>query len=281
MKKIKVKKMIWKVPALLDSTFQINMKQADALIQAAELPSFDAMIADAKRKYPAHRDGLTKHFGSHTQEEAKANMPTPRLRYAFISITVLAILFFTVVPEGRALAARAVEFIVRIFDKGYSFESPRNEDMFTEESYEPNESFIEPEDVPTVEDTTEQMGYATLGVLETETGLHPVSLNMDGAVLSSLTKIDYGGWCSVFSVYILEGGGEIVLIQDFGQIPDAYLSSLNAGAEFTRELFGETLYCIVDQTDGYITGMMALEDTLLTVGLEPGMDVDAVLQCLK
>ena len=122
----KLKAYIREHPYLLDDSFIMSTSEAQAIIDAAEhVLSFEEMIESAKKRFPQYSAeqwiefdrSIAKRKGSllHKQACEKHRQQYGRhYKVAIASFIAGVIVFFTLIPAGRALAQEIYHYIIQV-----------------------------------------------------------------------------------------------------------------------------------------------------------------------
>ena len=187
-------------------------------------------------------------------------------RSAIAAIALLLFSFFTLVPQGRALAKAFVDWIFSFFNDGVIVE--------TRESEAPSDDFIVDSDTFLPEENVQKDSrnrsvtytYSSISEFVEATGRNPVILNHPDAELVELVYHVHEdiGIYSLSSVYYCHGQRFFI---NQTQNDSASITSYHAEAEsYFYKKYGEReILCLVDTRDNTANGLLLLENSTVII----------------
>lgn len=187
-------------------------------------------------------------------------------RSAIAAIALLLFSFFTLVPQGRALAKAFVDWIFSFFNDGVIVE--------TRESEAPSDDFIVDSDTFLPEENVQKDSrnrsviytYSSISEFVEATGRNPVILNHPDAELVELVYHVHEdiGIYSLSSVYYCHGQRFFI---NQTQNDSASITSYHAEAEsYFYKKYGESeILCFVDTRDNTANGLFLLENSTVII----------------
>ena len=187
-------------------------------------------------------------------------------RSAIAAIALLLFSFFTLVPQGRALAKAFVDWIFSFFNDGVIVE--------TRESEAPSDDFIVDSDTFLPEENVQKDSrnrsvtytYSSISEFVEATGRNPVILNHPDAELVELVYHVHED----IGIYSLSSGyychGQRFFINQT-QNDSASITSYHAEAEsYFYKKYGEReILCLVDTRDNTANGLLLLENSTVII----------------
>ena len=186
-------------------------------------------------------------------------------RSAIAAIALLLFSFFTLVPQGRALAKAVVDWIVAFFSGGVVVETRESEapsDNFIVDS----DTFMPAENVQKDKNNSVVYTYSSISEFVEATGRNPVILNHPDAELAELVYHVHEdiGIYSLSSVYYCHGQRFFI---NQTQNDSASFTSYRAEAEsYFYKKYGEReILCFVDTRDNTANGLFLLENSTVNI----------------
>lgn len=257
--------------------FVRSAAKAQQIIDSGKCASFATTLRRAM--FAAEMTEETRAIAQRILEKAerreRRHSPKAALRRKAIIAGIAAALlsFFTLVPQGRAIAKSVIDWVVTFFEDGIIIvENRENKDpsivSFSAEADStppPIESGV---DVNTGDDT-EQYYYNSIEEFAQERGKNPLILDNPEATLKLLryNKDDEIGISSLVSIYDYQGH-EFTLIQDWSDTgsPTAYFFGENE--IFYKDYQDKQMICCIDTRDDTANGVLILDDSQVIISSE-------------
>ena len=186
-------------------------------------------------------------------------------RSAIAAIALLLFSFFTLVPQGRALAKAVVDWIVAFFSGGIVVETRESEDPSNDIIVDSG-AFSPAGSVQKDKNNSVVYTYSSISEFVEATGRNPVILNHPDAELAELVYHVHEdiGIYSLSSVYYCHGQRFFI---NQTQNDSASITSYRAEAEsYFYKKYGEReILCFVDTRDNTANGLLLLENSTVNI----------------
>lgn len=186
-------------------------------------------------------------------------------RSAIAAIALLLFSFFTLVPQGRALAKAFVDWIVAFFSGGVIVETRESEDP-SDDIIVDSGAFSPAGSVQKDKNNSVVYTYSSISEFVEATGRNPVILNHPDAELAELVYHVHEdiGIYSLSSVYYCHGQRFFI---NQTQNDSASITSYRAEAEsYFYKKYGEReILCFVDTRDNTANGLLLLENSTVNI----------------
>ncbi len=186
-------------------------------------------------------------------------------RSAIAAIALLLFSFFTLVPQGRALAKAVVDWIVAFFSGGIVVETRESEDP-SDDIIVDSGAFSPAGSVQKDKNNSVVYTYSSISEFVEATGRNPVILNHPDAELAELVYHVHEdiGIYSLSSVYYCHGQRFFI---NQTQNDSASITSYRAEAEsYFYKKYGEReILCFVDTRDNTANGLLLLENSTVII----------------
>ena len=262
---------------------------ARALIMRAEAASdlpaaswsgfYDALDAADRKATGGWREKL--------REAAQSFRKHRRLALGSL-ILVLALAFFTLVPAGRAIAESIFNYVITVFDKRLEIEQTDEKTLYEERGYDVPEAINEEQlseygydkDGNLIAEK-EPVYYESVAAFESVYGMDAFELVSDQLTLSEVIEEN-----NIFtgkklrSNYLTADGLKVNVIEQWykgdGQ-------SINLRGEIMQKtvLGDKTMQYAIDSENGSFDGFVLLENSVLTIYADQGVDLDLIWSLLK
>ena len=257
-----------------DAPFIRSAAEAQRIIDSGKCASFATTLRRAM--FLADMTDETKAMAQRLLRKAerreRRHSPKAALRRKAIIASIVAALisFFTLVPQGRAIAKSVIDWAITFFDNGIAIvENRENKDpSIVEFSAEadstppPIESGV---DMNTTDDT-EQYEYDSIEEFMQVWGKNPLILDNPEVTLTSLcyNKDDEAGIASLVAHYDYQGH-DFFLLQDWSDTgnPDAFFSGENE--IFYKDYPDKQMICFVDTRDNTANSLLLLDDSQIMI----------------
>lgn len=184
---------------------------------------------------------------------------------AIAAIALLLFSFFTLVPQGRALAKAVVDWIVAFFSGGIVVETRESEDP-SDDIIVDSGAFSPAGSVQKDKNNSVVYTYSSISEFVEATGRNPVILNHPDAELAELVYHVHEdiGIYSLSSVYYCHGQRFFI---NQTQNDSASITSYRAEAEsYFYKKYGEReILCFVDTRDNTANGLLLLENSTVII----------------
>lgn len=270
--------------------FVRSAAKAQQIIDSGKCASFATTLRRAM--FAAEMTEETKAMAQRILEKAerreRRHSPKAALcRKAIIAGIAAALLsFFTLVPQGRAIAKSVIDWVVTFFEDGIIIvENRENKDPSIVSSSAgiggtppPIESGV---DVNTGDDT-EQYYYNSIEEFVQERGKNPLILDNPEATLKSLRydKNDEIGISCLIAHYDYRGH-DFFLLQDWSDTgsPDAFFPGENE--IFYKDYQDKQIICWSEWRDNTANGLLLLDDSQVIIGAEDLPELWALFDQLR
>lgn len=186
-------------------------------------------------------------------------------RSAIAAIALLLFSFFTLVPQGRALAKAVVDWIVAFFSGGIVVETRESEDP-SDDIIVDSGAFSPAGSVQKDKNNSVVYTYSSISEFVEATGRNPVILNHPDAELAELVYHVHEdiGIYSLSSVYYCHGQRFFI---NQTQNDSTSITSYRAEAEsYFYKKYGEReILCFVDTRDNTANGLLLLENSTVNI----------------
>lgn len=261
----KFKKLVESYPNLVDGRFAISKAKAEEIIAEKGGHASLEEIVDRAKKRSDLPDSEWEPFDRLIEKErAAANRRSSSVGWALggmrrgivilMALIVFITLFFIVTPTGRTWAKQLYSFILTVHDGGYTI-SPEV-----------------PYDFPAVD--YEEKHYSCYEEFEKDTGYKAYKFkNTLELPVEDIMAVKSNSGFSLYATFILNDGNRICIYQHW-QITSEYFGSVSdCEQEWTHKLSdGNTLNCFIDSTDGSFLAVSIIDDSLITIIADDGVD---------
>lgn len=206
-----------------------------------------------------------------------------RRRAVIAAAATVVLSYFTLVPQGRALAKSIYEFVVNFFENGIII--VENEGRPDDGSYGYT---IEPADIPPSiapkdnnhEERTITTTYGSIQEFVEDVGKNPVVLNNPEVKLKEVlfNKNDEIGLYKLIIIYDYHGA-DFQIIQDWSaDAPMAY--SAGTDEYFYKNFMDKQIICSVDPDSDSLDGLLILEDSIVMISTDNLPETEALFNDL-
>lgn len=273
-----------------DAPFIRSAAEAQRIIDSGKCASFATTLRRAM--FLADMTDETKAMAQRLlrKAERKERRHSPKAvlrRKAIIASIVAALIsFFTLVPQGRAIAKSVIDWAITFFDDGIVIvENRENKDpsivSFGTEADSTPPPTKSGADVNTVDDT-EHYYYSSIEEFIEQFGKNPLILDNPEARLKTLhyTKDDEFGLSKLISIYDYQGH-EFLLIQNWSNTgsESAYFPGENK--IFYKNYQDKQIICWSEPRDNTANGLLLLEDSQVIIGAEDLPELWALFDQLR
>ncbi len=262
---------------------------ARALIMRAEAASdlpaaswsgfYDALDAADRKATGGWREKL--------REAAQSFRKHRRLALGSL-ILVLALAFFTLVPAGRAIAESIFNYVITVFDKRLEIEQTDEKALYEERGYDVPEAINEEQlseygydkDGNLIAEK-EPVYYESVAAFESVYGMDAFELVSDQLTLSEVIEEN-----NIFtgkklrSNYLTADGLKVNVIEQWYK-GDGQSITLRGEIMQKTVLGDKTMQYAIDSENGSFDGFVLLENSVLTIYADQGVDLDLIWSLLK
>lgn len=262
----------------------LSHKEADELFNAG-FPSFTEMIDGAKKRFDVPLNAWDKFDEVIQPKDNKFHRSffAGHKRLAIVSMVILLVIsFFTLIPFGRALAADFFDMIMKIIDgrieitsENLDYERYEFVNLVAEQYNLDNEGGSDPDDnLPVF--------YPDIKAFVSETGFEPITITADWLqcqTIQSLQNEEQG--LTITIQYLTLDGFLVVVTQRWDMQQNIAFQIEDSTYHKARILGYAEIYYAIDSTDGSFAGTAVLDDSLLIIGAEEGIDIEKLLETLN
>ena len=278
-------------PFLLDAGFVMKTSEAQSILDSAQLLTFKEMIDGAKKRYPQYSSKQWSIFDQViATRDKKLSVPMagdnaimrPHKKHfgklAIASIIAIIIMFFTLIPAGRAFAKEIYNYTINIFGNlAEIMQQSSNTDWSGQ-----NNADLSDESSGALVPATGVVTYASVEEFEKKTGLTPFLLNTTWlSIINVQGEYDPDFGQTIWIVYSDGSGNEVRLIQEWFQ--GQSMSAITSDEFFKEVEIRNTcfLYYGIDPTTGTFDGISLLEDSILLIGTDVDVDFDKLIEAMR
>lgn len=261
----KFKKLVESYPNLVDGRFAISKAKAEEIIaEKGGHASLEEIVDRAKKRSdlpdsewePFDRLVEKEHSTLNRRNTGVGVISKGMCRgiVAIAALVAFITFFFTVTSTGKAWAKQLYSFILTVRDGGYTI-SPEV-----------------PYDFPAVD--YEEKHYSSYEEFEKDTGYKAYKFkNTLELPVEDIMAVKSNSGFSLYATFILNDVNRICIYQHW-QITSEYFGSVSdCEQEWTHKLSdGNTLNCFIDSTDGSFLAVSIIDDSLITIIADDGVD---------
>ena len=203
-------------------------------------------------------------------------------------ILVLALAFFTLVPAGRAIAESIFNYVITVFDKRLEIEQTDEKALYEERGYDVPEAINEEQLSEYGYDKDgnlivekEPVYYESVAAFESVYGMDAFELVSDQLTLSEVIEEN-----NIFtgkklrSNYLTADGLKVNVIEQWYK-GDGQSITLRGEIMQKTVLGDKTMQYAIDSENGSFDGFVLLENSVLTIYADQGVDLDLIWSLLK
>ena len=283
---------------LADSTFVRSASEAAKLASECKVSARTLVyLAQARSSLPT--EAWSGFYRALDQADAKQSntlgtriqsMTQSLLRHRRAAVAaflfVLALAFFTLVPAGRAIAKGIFDYVIGVRDGQLEIEQRDEKQLYEERGYDipetlPPEAAEDLQNGEELQIISDPVYYDSIASFEEKYGLDAFSLDSDSVFCIEVYETDHlFTGKSLRANYQDANGGAINTIEQW-YTGDG--TSTGSNAEFLQRevLGGKAMQYTIDAVDGSFTGIVLLDNTILTVYADASVDLDFVWQLLS
>lgn len=203
-------------------------------------------------------------------------------------ILVLALAFFTLVPAGRAIAESIFNYVITVFDKRLEIEQTDEKALYEERGYDVPEAINEEQLSEYGYDKDgnlivekEPVYYESVAAFESVYGMDAFELVSDQLTLPEVIEEN-----NIFtgkklrSNYLTADGLKVNVIEQWYK-GDGQSITLRGEIMQKTVLGDKTMQYAIDSENGSFDGFVLLENSVLTIYADQGVDLDLIWSLLK
>lgn len=203
-------------------------------------------------------------------------------------ILALALAFFTLVPAGRAIAESIFNYVIAVFDKKLEIEQADEKALYEERGYDVPEVLTKEQIAEYGYDKDgnlimekEPVYYDSVAAFEAVYGLDAFELSSDALTLTEVIEEN-----NIFtgkklrSNYLTADGLKVNVIEQWYK-GDGQSFSLRGKIEQETVLDGRIMQYAIDGENGSFDGFVLLENSVLIIYADQGVDLDFIWSLLS
>lgn len=203
-------------------------------------------------------------------------------------VLVLALAFFTLVPAGRAIAESIFNYVFTVFDKRLEMNQADEKALYEERGFDVPEALKEEQISEYGYDKDgnliaekEPVYYDSVAAFESVYGLDAFELVNDQFTLSEVIEEN-----NIFtgkklrSNYLTADGFKVNVVEQWYK-GDGQSIYLRGEVMQKTVLGGKTMQYAIDSENGSFDGFVLLENSVLTIYADQGVDLDLIWSLLK
>lgn len=264
----------------------LSRKEVERIYKSG-FPTFKEMIDGAKDRFDLpknawhHFDEVISSRAANHRGEIEINFFAAHKRLAVaLMIILIVISFFTLVPFGRALAADFFNMIMRVIDGRIEitseypdYEKYEYVNLVAEQYNEGDSEYIE-ENVP--------ISYPNIEAFISKTGLTPITITADWFDCQTIQSYEDEEQGLTLTVQYLTSEDLLVMVTQRWNTEQNMVVEIKDTAYNSAIILDNTdLLYAIDPIDGSFNGTAILDDSLLIIGAEKGIDINKLLEVLK
>lgn len=198
-------------------------------------------------------------------------------------VLVLALVFFTLVPAGRAIAESIFNYVITVFDKQLMIEDADEKALYEERGYDvpdtipPDAEYVDGE----LQIVSDPVFYDSFAAFESASGLDAFEFSSSGLSLVDISETDHvflGK--SLRSNYQTTDGKTVTVIQQWYE-GDGVTYETRGEIKEQTVLDGRNMTYIVDSENGSFDGFVLLNDSILQIYADAGVELDFIWELLS
>lgn len=200
----------------------------------------------------------------------------------------LALAFFTLVPAGRAIAERVFNYVITVFDKQLEIDQAEEKALYDSRGYDVPEVLTEEQIAEYGYDEdgnliimSEPVYYDSIASFEEKFGLDAFELVSDQLTCTEVIEYNHiSAGKSLRTVYRTKDDLNIYVIEAWSQGDGA---SVGFRGEIKQKtiLDGRTIHYAIDPADDTFDGFVLLENSVLGIHADKGVDLDFIWSLLS
>lgn len=253
-------------------------------------PTFKEMIDSAKLRFNlpleawASFDEVIATRFTNSKQAGRKGFVIKNMRLAVVVMVLLLVIsFFTLVPFGRALAVDFFEMFMRVIEGRIKI-TTQNSDYERYEFVNLKAEQYEKDDESDTDliDENIVIFYPDIKEFVAKTGYTPVTIAADWLKCQSIQSFnDKDQGLTLTVKYTTEDGFLVVVTQRWNDKQNMTVQVEDAIYRKASILGSIELIYAIDPVDGSFNGIALLDDSLLMIGAEKGVDIDLLFKALR
>ena len=201
-------------------------------------------------------------------------------------LVILALAFFTLVPVGRAIAKGIFDYVIGVKGGQLEIEQRDEKQLYEERGYDIPET-LPPEAMESLQNgeelqiVSDPVYFDSVAAFEEQYGLDAFSLESDSVHCIEVYETDHMFTGKTLRSNYLDANGGAINIMEQWYTGDGTSTGSNETFLQREVLGGKTMHYTIDAVDGSFTGIVLLDNTILTVYADASVDLDFVWQLLS
>lgn len=203
-------------------------------------------------------------------------------------IIALALAFFTLVPAGRAIAERIFNYVITVFDKVLEIDQAEEKALYEARGYDVPEAITQEQIAEFGYDAEgnlimekEPVYYDSIAAFEAKYGLHAFELDSDQLTLvEAIEENHIFTGKSLRTNYLTTDDLKVNVIELWYQ-GDGQTVALRGEVKQRTVLGDKTMQYAIDSADGTFDGFVLLENSILRIYADKGVDLDLIWSLLE
>ena len=227
---------------------------------------------------------------NHTLNNRIRNLSQTVLRHRRAAVAtllvILALAFFTLVPAGRAIAKGIFDYVIGVKGGQLEIEQRDEKQLYEERGYDIPET-LPPEAMESLQNgeelqiVSDPVYFDSVAAFEEQYGLDAFSLESDSVRCIEVYETDHMFTGKTLRSNYLDANGGAINIMEQWYTGDGTSTGSNETFLQREVLGGKTMHYTIDAVDGSFTGIVLLDNTILTVYADASVDLDFVWQLLS
>lgn len=203
-------------------------------------------------------------------------------------ILALALVFFTLIPAGRAIAERIFNYVISVFDKQLEIDQADEKALYEQRGYDVPDVLTEEqlaeygydEDGNLIMEK-EPVYYDSVAAFEAKYGLDAFEFVSDQ--LTCVEVIEYNNIVAgkrLRTHYLTKDNLTVNVIEQW-YIGDGQTGFFRGEIKQRTVLGGRTMQYAIDTESGSFDGVVLLENSILSIYADAGVDLDMIWNLLK
>ena len=267
----------------------ISRKEAERIYNSG-FPTFKEMIDGAKERFDMptnawhHFDEAISSRATNHRGEIEINFFTAHKRLAVaLMIILIVVSFFTLVPFGRALAADFFNLIMRVIDGRIEiaseypdYEKYEYVNLIAEQYIQDNK-----DDSDYLEENT-PIFYPDIEAFISKTGFTPITITADWLECQTIQSYEDEEQGLTLTVQYMTSEDLLIVVTQRWDTKQNMSTQVDHTSYRSAKIHGniDLLYAI-DPIDSSFNGTAILDDSLLIIGAEKGVDTKELLKILE
>jgi hypothetical protein len=282
----------------IDALFVRSEEEATALAARCRVSARAlVMRAEAKSVLPAEAwsgfyralDAQDRRASGHWREKAKDALRAIR-RHGKLALAgvifALALAFFTLVPAGRAIAEGIFHYVIAVFDKQLEIEQANEKQLYEERGYDV------PEEMPAEAKAAMEAGgelalesepvfYESIAAFEAVYSLDAFAFSSDRLTFIEAIETDHlFTGKSLRSHYRTADEKSVTVIEQWYK-GDGQSVGIRGEVMEQTVLDGRTMLYVIDTKNGSFDGFVLLDNSVLTIYADAGVELALIWELLK